>query len=69
LLVAGAMPIRTSLEKRPQMRRVRWLVVLALLFSPGASQAFQLHWSSGADTLTFTEATRAMLVFRADSAK
>jgi sucrose-6-phosphate hydrolase SacC (GH32 family) len=51
------------------MRRVRWLVVFALLFIPGASHAFQLHWSSGADTLTFTEATRAVLVLRADSAE
>ena len=37
--------------------------------SPGVAQAIQLHWSSGADTLTFTEATRAILVLRADSAE
>jgi len=30
------------------MRRVRWLVALALLLIPGVSQAIQLHWSSGA---------------------
>ena len=51
------------------MRRVLWLAALVLLFTPGVSQAIQLHWSSGADTLTFTEATRAMLVLRADSAE
>jgi hypothetical protein len=51
------------------MRRVRWFVALALLLFPGASQAIQLQWSSGADTLTFTEATRCMLVLRADSAE
>ena len=51
------------------MRRVRWLLVLGLLLIPAVSHALQLHWSSGADTLTFTEATRAMLVLRADSAE
>ena len=42
---------------------------LALLLVPGVAHALQLHWSSGADTLTFTEATRAILVLRADSAE
>ena len=51
------------------MRRVRWLLALALLLVPGLAQALQLHWSSGADTLTFTEATRAILVLWADSAE
>jgi len=51
------------------MRRVRWLLVLALLLVPTVSHALQLHWSSGADTLTFTAATRAILVLRADSAE
>ena len=51
------------------MRRVRWLLVLALLLVPGVAHALQLHWSSGADTLTFTETTRAILVLRADSAE
>ncbi|MBI5711570.1 MAG: T9SS type A sorting domain-containing protein [Candidatus Eisenbacteria bacterium] len=51
------------------MRRARWLLVIALLLVPGVSHALQLHWSSGADTLTFTEATRAILVLRADSAE
>jgi hypothetical protein len=51
------------------MGRVRWLLVLALLLVPASSRAIQLHWSSGADTLTFTEATRAILVLRADSAE
>jgi hypothetical protein len=51
------------------MYRVRGLLVLALLHVPTVSHAIQLHWSSGADTLTFTEATRAILVLRADSAE
>jgi hypothetical protein len=51
------------------MHRVRGLLVLALLLIPTVSRAIQLHWSSGADTLTFTEATRAILVLRADSAE
>jgi hypothetical protein len=51
------------------MHRVRGLLVLALLLVPTVSHGLQLHWSSGADTLTFTEATRAILVLRADSAE
>ena len=51
------------------MGRVCWLLVLALLLIPGVAHALQLHWNSGADTLTFTEATRAILVLRADSAE
>jgi hypothetical protein len=51
------------------MRRVLRLVALALSLVPGVSRAIQLHWGSGADTLTFTEATRAILVLRADSAE
>ncbi len=51
------------------MRHVRWLVILTLSLIPGVSHAIQLHWSSGADTLTFTEETRAILVLRADSAE
>ena len=51
------------------MRRLSWLFTLLLLLIPATSSAIQLHWSSGADTLTFTEATRAILVLRADSAE
>jgi hypothetical protein len=51
------------------MRRVLWLIALVLVLTPGAAHAIQLHWASGADTLTFTEATRAILVLRADSAE
>ena len=51
------------------MRRVRWLAALVLLLIPGVAQAIQLHWNSGGDTLTFAEATRAILVLRADSAE
>ena len=50
------------------MLRALWLPVVALLFVPATAHALQLHWSSGADTLTFTEATRAILVLQADSA-
>jgi hypothetical protein len=51
------------------MHRARGLLVLALLLIPTVSRAIQLHWGSGADTLTFTEPTRAILVLRADSAE
>jgi len=51
------------------MRRVCWPVTLALLLVPGVAHAIQLHWGSAADTLTFSEATRAILVLRADSAE
>jgi len=51
------------------MNRAPWLLALVLLLTPGVSQAIQLHWSTGADTLTFTEATRCMLVVQADSAE
>jgi len=51
------------------MKRLLWLVALLLLLIPGVSQAIQLHWSSGADTLTFAGATRCMLVVQADSAE
>jgi hypothetical protein len=36
---------------------------------PCTASALQLHWSSGADTLTFTEATRCTLVVQADPAE
>lgn len=49
------------------MHGVRWLLVLALLLVPVAAHALQLHWSSGADTLTFADPTRPILVLRADS--
>jgi hypothetical protein len=55
--------------RRLQMRRILWLVALALSLIPGVSQAIQLHWGTGADTLTFAEATRAILVVGADSAE
>ena len=51
------------------MCRACWLITLVLTLTPGAAQAIQLHWSSGADTLTFTEATRCTLVVQADSAE
>ena len=51
------------------MRRIPLLVVFWLALAPATVHAIQLHWSSGADTLTFAEATRAILVLRADSAE
>ena len=51
------------------MRLIRLLFVMAMLLIPTGAHALQLHWSSGADTMTFTEAPRATLVLRADSAE
>jgi hypothetical protein len=51
------------------MSRPAWLLALLLLLFPIPSSAIQLHWSNGADTLTFTAATRCTLVVRADSAE
>jgi hypothetical protein len=42
---------------------------LLLVASPPAASAIQLHWSSGADTLSFATATRCVLLLRADSAE
>jgi hypothetical protein len=38
-------------------------VAFTLLSAPGVSNAIQLHWGSGADTLTFTDATRVTAHF------
>ncbi len=51
------------------MRRIPLFSVLCLAIVPAAAQAIQLHWSSGAVNLTFTEATRCTLVVQADSAE
>src|SRR6266540_1588568 len=51
------------------MRCLSWLFVLPLLIFPTSSSGIQLHWSTGADTLTFTSATRCTLIVRADSAE
>lgn len=48
------------------MCRPRWLLVLLLLLFPTSSSAIQLHWSTGADTLTFASATRCTLVVQAE---
>jgi hypothetical protein len=40
-----------------------------LMLVPGTSSAIQLHWSSGADTLTFIEAVRCTLLVQADPAE
>lgn len=50
------------------MCRPRWLFVLLLLV-PTSSSAIQLHWSTGADTLTLGPATRCTLVIEADPAE
>ena len=49
------------------MCRPIWPFVLMLLLCPTVSSAIQLHWSSGADALTFTTATRCTLVVETDS--
>jgi hypothetical protein len=51
------------------MRRIRWLMALALLLAPEMSHAIQVHWWSGATNLDFTAATRCTLVVQADSAE
>jgi hypothetical protein len=51
------------------MRRVLFFTLLCLALVSTAAQAIQLHWSSGAVNLTFTEATRCTLVVQADSAE
>ena len=49
------------------MTRTGWVVALALLLTPTVSHAIQLHWSTGADTMTVAAATQCMLVVQADS--
>jgi hypothetical protein len=51
------------------MHRVLFFTLLCLALVSTAAQAIQLHWSSGAVNLTFTEATRCTLVVQADSAE
>lgn len=48
------------------MRRHVPLLALMLLCVPAVACAIQLHWSNGADTLTFSEATRCTLTIQAD---
>ena len=48
------------------MRRAPWYhCVLMLLFISNPASAIQLEWSTGADTLSFTDARRCTLVVRA----
>ncbi len=51
------------------MCRPIWLFALPLLLFPTPTSAIQLRWSSGADTLTFTAATRCTLIVQAHSAE
>ncbi len=47
----------------------RWLSVLLLVLIPVPAGAISLHWASGTDALTFTEARRCTLVVEVDSAE
>lgn len=49
------------------MRRTPLLAAFLLLLLPTSSRALQLHWSSGADTVSFVSATRCTLILQADS--
>lgn len=49
------------------MRRNGLLAAFLLLLLPTSSAALQLHWSSGADTLSFITASRCTLILQADS--
>lgn len=49
------------------MRRNGLLAAFLLLLLPTSSTALQLHWSSGADTLSFSTASRCTLILQADS--
>jgi hypothetical protein len=49
------------------MWRSSGFLALLWVLSPMPAFAIQLHWSSGADTLTFAEATRCVLVLSAES--
>lgn len=49
------------------MRRIPLFILLCLAVVPAAAQAIQLHWSSGAVNLAFTEATRCTLIVESES--
>lgn len=49
------------------MRRTPLLAAFLLLLLPTSSRALQLHWSSGADTVSFVSPTRCTLILQADS--
>lgn len=49
------------------MWRPSLVLPVVLLLLPAPSSAIELHWSSGADTLSFTSATRCTLIVQADS--
>lgn len=48
------------------MKRMGRMWLLPMMLFPSTSLALQLHWSSGADTLSFASATRCVLILRAD---
>ncbi|HET7226185.1 MAG TPA: FlgD immunoglobulin-like domain containing protein [Candidatus Eisenbacteria bacterium] len=50
------------------MRRIGWLIVLALTMLPAGAHALQLRWSTGGIDTSFSENVRAILVVEADSA-
>lgn len=51
------------------MRRASWLLLFAMLLTPHAAGAIQLHWSGGATDLTVSSNTQVVLVVQADSAE
>ncbi len=51
------------------MCRVLGVLLLMAMLIPRPSFALQLHWGSGATTLSFTEATRCTLVVQSDSSE
>lgn len=52
---------------RHDTTRHGWLLLLAMLVLPRAADALQLKWANGADTLSFSAATRCVLVLTPDS--
>jgi len=48
------------------MRDRLWFMALVALLAPTSSEALQLHWSNGTDTLSFAQTSRCVLVLQAD---
>jgi hypothetical protein len=51
------------------MRRASWLMLFAMLLTPQAANAIQLHWAGGATDLIVSSNAQAVLVVQADSAE
>lgn len=67
-MLLGASDAEFRLKNTP-MRRIPWLLLLAMVLVPGVAQAVQLHWSSGGNNLALSQNTRALLIVRADSSE